>query len=57
MVAQVLENMFIKKYKHHLESGLVVLHKGKHLFSMLTSIALQFSPIAEYFHGDKDFFG
>ncbi|MCQ5167957.1 hypothetical protein NE645_18615, partial [Roseburia hominis] len=30
VVAQVLENMFIKKYKHHLESGLVVLHKGKH---------------------------
>ena len=56
VVAQVLENMFIKKYKHHLESGLVILHKGKHLFSMLTSIALQFSPIAEYFHGDKDFF-
>ena len=55
-VAQALENMFVKRYRHHLESGLVVLHKGKHLFSVLTSIALQFSPIAEYFHGDKDFF-
>lgn len=55
-VVQTLENMFIKRYRHHLESGLVVLHKGKHLFSVLTSIALQFSPIMEYFHGDKDFF-
>ncbi|CAI4061612.1 hypothetical protein SUVZ_05G2660 [Saccharomyces uvarum] len=55
-VVQVLENMLIKRYKHHLESGLVILDKGRHLFSMLTSLALQFSPIAEYFHGDKEWF-
>ncbi|CAI4061285.1 alpha-1,3-mannosyltransferase MNT2 SKDI_07G0090 [Saccharomyces kudriavzevii IFO 1802] len=55
-VVQVLENMLIKKHKHHLESGLVVLHKDKHLFSVLISVALQFSPISEYFHGDKDWF-
>ena len=56
MVAQALENMLVKKYKHHLESGLVILDKKRHLFSVLTSLALQFSPIAEYFHGDKEWF-
>lgn len=51
-----LENLLKKGYKHHVDSGLVVIDKKLHLFDILTSLALQFSSVSEYFHGDKEWF-
>lgn len=53
---KTLQNMLDEGYKHFMESGLVVYDKKRHLFGLLTSIALQFSSIKEYFHGDKEWF-
>lgn len=56
IAVETIENMFTKGYRHHMESGLLVIDKRRHLFSLLTSISLQFSSIRDYFHGDKEWF-
>lgn len=53
---KALKDMLEKRHRHHVDSGLVLLDKKRHLFDILTSLALQFSSIGEYFHGDKDWF-
>lgn len=56
IVQKALERMLKKRQKHIMESGLVAYDKKKHLFGLLTSLALQFSPLNEYFHGEKEWF-
>ncbi|CAI4050698.1 hypothetical protein N7582_005026 [Saccharomyces uvarum] len=56
MAMDAVESLFIKHQKHYMESGLLVLDKQKHFFGLLVSIMLQFSPIREYFYGDKEWF-
>lgn len=53
---ETVESLLLKGHRHHMESGLVVINKRRHLFSLLASISLQFSSIQEEFHGDKDWF-
>lgn len=56
IAAETIEALLLNGQKHHMESGLVVINKRRHLFNLLTSLSLHFSTIAEYFHGDKDWF-
>ncbi|QLG74435.1 hypothetical protein HG535_0G03180 [Zygotorulaspora mrakii] len=51
-----IESIFMHGYKHHMESGLVVINKNKNLMGLLTSLSLHFSSVREYFHGDKEWF-
>lgn len=54
--AEAAKRMLIDGHKHHMESGLVVINKSRHLVNLLTSVSLQFSSISDYFHGDKEWF-
>lgn len=56
IAVETIENMLTKGYRHHMESGLVLIDKRRHLTTLLTSISLQFSSIRDYFHGDKEWF-
>lgn len=53
---ETLDNLFSNRYKHHMESGLVVLDKKRNLSSLLTAVILHFSSINTIFHGDKEWF-
>lgn len=54
--AEAVAALFSERYKHHMESGLVVVNKRRHLVNLLTSLSLQFTTVNEYFHGDKEWF-
>lgn len=56
IAAETVYNMIVKGQKHHMESGLVLIDKRQHLTNILASIALHFSSISNYFHGDKEWF-
>ncbi|CAI4052319.1 hypothetical protein SUVZ_14G3810 [Saccharomyces uvarum] len=56
MAMDAVESLVIKHQKHYMESGLLVFDKQKHFFGLLVSIMLQFSPIEDYFYGDKEWF-
>ncbi|QLL34642.1 hypothetical protein HG536_0H00160 [Torulaspora globosa] len=56
IAAETVYNMIVKGQKHHMESGLVLIDKTQHLTNLLASIALQFSSVSGYFHGDKEWF-
>ncbi|KOG97211.1 putative alpha-1,3-mannosyltransferase DI49_4794 [Saccharomyces eubayanus] len=56
MAMDAVESLVTKHQKHYMESGLLVLDKQKHFSSLLVSMMLQFSPIQEYFYGDKEWF-
>ncbi|QLQ81762.1 hypothetical protein HG537_0G00150 [Torulaspora globosa] len=56
IAVEIVYNMIVKGEKHHMESGLVLIDKRQHLVNILASIALQFSSISDYFHGDKEWF-
>lgn len=53
---EILHDLLENRYKHFMESGLVVYDKRKHLLGLLTALNLQFSSLKEYFHGDKEWF-
>lgn len=56
IATKALHNMIFKGEKHHMESGLVVMDKKRHMSNLLSSVAMQFSSISSYFHGDKEWF-
>ncbi|EJS41883.1 mnt4p [Saccharomyces arboricola H-6] len=56
MAIDAIKTLIFKRQKHYMESGLLVLDKLKHFFSLPIAVMLQFSPIQEYFHGDKEWF-
>ncbi|CAI4050583.1 putative alpha-1,3-mannosyltransferase SKDI_14G3820 [Saccharomyces kudriavzevii IFO 1802] len=51
-----IDSVIFKQQKHYMDSGLLVIDKQKHFFCLPIAIMLQFSPIQEYFHGDKEWF-
>ncbi|CAI4721417.1 BAH_G0046620.mRNA.1.CDS.1 [Saccharomyces cerevisiae] len=56
MAIDAIEALIFKKQKHYMDSGLVIFDKQKHFFCLPIAIMLQFSPIQEFFHGDKEWF-
>ena len=56
MATDAIESLILKKQKHYMDSGLLIFDKQKHFFCLPIAIMLQFSPIQEYFHGDKEWF-
>lgn len=56
IAGDTIYGLIVKGQKHHMESGLVVIDKRQHLTDLLSSVALQFSSVSKYLHGDKEWF-
>ncbi|AGO10176.1 AaceriAAR183Cp [[Ashbya] aceris (nom. inval.)] len=55
--AEVMYNYFIDRYRHQVETGLVVMNRKEKLFSLVTSLMLHLNlRFTECFHGDKELF-
>ncbi|AEY94837.1 FAAR183Cp [Eremothecium gossypii FDAG1] len=54
---EVMYNYFIERYRHQVETGLVVLNRKQRLFSLVTSFMIHLNlRFSECFHGDKEVF-
>ncbi|SCV05500.1 LANO_0H08856g1_1 [Lachancea nothofagi CBS 11611] len=53
----IIQTLFVGHQRHHMDSGLLVVHKSKHLMALLTGIFINLAPnLSKCTHGDKESF-
>ncbi|CEP62089.1 alpha-mannosyltransferase LALA0_S04e07536g [Lachancea lanzarotensis] len=51
----IIQSLFVGHQRHHMDSGLFVLNKSKHMYALLAGIFLNLAPkLSRCTHGDKE---
>ncbi|SCU88191.1 LADA_0E08724g1_1 [Lachancea dasiensis] len=53
----IIKNLFVEQQRHHMDSGLLVVDKTKHLIPLIAGVFLNLAPmLSRCTHGDKESF-